>query len=91
LFLLLDVVTIPNLGSWDVAHISDFTNAFIDTANPLDTTTYDSLLIGWASQNLQSNVALNMGGSQYSSGAAATARQTLVNTYSWTITDGGQA
>jgi len=86
-----DVVTIPNLGSWDVAHISDFTNAFIDSVNPLDTTTYDSLLIGWASQNLQSNVALNMGGSQYSSGAAATARQTLVNTYSWTITDGGQA
>ena len=85
-----DVVTIPNLGSWNVAHISDFTNAFIDSANPLDTTTYDSLLIGWASQNLQSNVALNMGGCQYSSGAAATARQTLVNTYSWTITDGGQ-
>jgi len=85
-----DVVTIPNLGSWDVANISDFTNAFIDAANPLDTTTYDSLLIGWASQNLQSNVSLNMGGSQYSSGSAATARQTLVNTYSWTITDGGQ-
>ena len=85
-----DVVTIPNLGSWDVAHISDFTNAFLDAAKPLDTTTYDSLLIGWASQNLQSNVSLNMGGSQYSSGAAATAKETLVNTYSWTITDGGQ-
>jgi len=85
-----NVVTIPNLGSWDVAHISDFSNAFIDSVYPLDTTTYDSLLIGWASQNLQSNVSLNMGGSQYSSGAASTARQTLVNTYSWTITDGGQ-
>lgn len=84
-----NVVTIPNLGSWDVAHISDFSNAFIDATYPLDTTTYDSLLIGWASQNLQSNVSLNMGGSQYSSGAAATARETIRTTYSWTITDGG--
>ncbi len=85
-----NVVTIPNLGSWDVAHISDFSNAFIDSVYPLDTATYDSLLIGWASQNLQNNVSLNMGGSQYSSGAAATARETIRTTYNWTITDGGQ-
>ena len=85
-----NVVTIPNLGSWNVASISDFSNAFIDSVYPLDTTTYNSLLIGWATQNLQSNVSLNMGGSQYSSGAAATARQTLVSTYSWTVADGGQ-
>jgi len=85
-----NVVNIPNLGSWDVAHISDFSNAFIDAAKPLDTSTYDSLLIGWALQSLQSNVSLNMGGSKYSSGAAATARETLRTTYSWTISDGGQ-
>jgi len=84
-----NVVTIPNLGSWDVAHISDFNNAFLDAAYPLDTATYDSLLIGWASQNLQSNVSLNMRNCQYSS-AAATARETIRTTYSWTITDGGQ-
>ena len=85
-----DVVSINNIGNWDVSGITDMYNAFYDAAYPLNTTTYDALLIGWASQNLQNNVALNMGNSQYSSGAAATARQTLVNTYSWTITDGGQ-
>jgi hypothetical protein len=84
------VTSINNVGNWDVSGISSMGDAFYDTLSNIDTTTYDALLIGWASQNLQSNVALNMGGSRYSSGAAATARQTLVNTYSWTITDGGQ-
>jgi len=84
------VTSINNIGNWDVSGISNMANAFYDTLSNIDTTTYDALLIGWATQNLQSNVSLNMGGSQYSSGAAATARQTLVNTYSWTITDGGQ-
>ena len=85
-----NVVTIPNLGSWDIAHISDFSNAFVDTSYPLDTATYDSLLTGWATQSVQSNASLNMGGANYTSGGAAEAgRNTLVNTYGWTFTDGG--
>jgi len=84
------VTSINNIGNWDVSGISNMNDAFYDTLSNLDTATYDALLIGWASQTLQNNVSLNMGNSQYSSGAAATARQTLVSTYSWTVADGGQ-
>jgi len=54
----------------------------------LSTTHYDALLIGWSSQSLQNNVSFHGGNSQYSSSAAA-ARQDLIDTYNWTITDGG--
>ena len=53
----------------------------------LSSDNYDSILIGWASQNLQQDVPLGAGSTMYCSGA--TARNTLVNTYGWTITDGG--
>ena len=58
--------------------------------NSLSTANYDSTLISWASQNVNSNVSINFGNAQYSYEAAA-ARQTLIDTYGWTITDGGQA
>ena len=69
------------------------------TNGQLSTSNYDALLVKWGSQassiaastngNLQN---VNMGTSTYTAGsAAATARNTLVNTYGWSITDGGTA
>jgi hypothetical protein len=85
-----NVTSINNIGNWDVSGISSMTNAFYDLSYPLNTATYDNLLIGWASQNLQNNVTLNMANANYTSGGAAeTAHYTLRNTYGWTITDGG--
>jgi hypothetical protein len=60
---------------------SMFLNVTLSTAN------YDALLIGWASQPLSINVFFNGGNSKYCAGAAA--RQSITNTYGWTITDGG--
>ena len=85
-----NVTSINNIGNWDVSGISHMTNAFYDLNYSLDTATYDALLIGWASQNVQNNVNLNMGNSQYTSGGdAESALNTLTNTYNWTISDGG--
>jgi hypothetical protein len=82
------VTAVNNIENWDVSNISNMDSVFIGTT--LNTTDYDALLVGWASQNLQNNVGLNMGNAQYTSGGTAeTARNTLVNTYGWTITDGG--
>ena len=54
----------------------------------MSTANYDATLISWAAQTPQSNININFGGSQYSYEAVA-ARNTLINTYNWTITDGG--
>ena len=87
-----------DISSWDFSSLNSafsphyrlanfFTGAGLSTAN------YDLLLIRWASQ--ASSMPINMtyvymGTSTYTTGsAAATARNTLVNTYGWSITDGG--
>jgi hypothetical protein len=54
----------------------------------LSTSNYDSLLLGWSAQSVQNSVTFSGGNRKYSS-AAASARQTLADTYGWNITDGG--
>ena len=49
---------------------------------------YDSLLNGWSSQTVQNNVEFSAGDAQYSPAGLA-GRETLINNYSWIITDGG--
>jgi surface protein len=78
-----------DLSSWNVAGVTNMTQMFDSVT--LSTANYDALLAGWESQAVQSGVTFDGGGSQYSSGAAATARQALINDHSWTITDGGVA
>jgi hypothetical protein len=56
----------------------------------LSTTNYDALIIGWSAQTVQPSVPFHGGNSQYSAGAATTARGVLTGApNNWTITDGG--
>ena len=93
-----------DISSWDFSSLNypsgganwGLREFFTDGSNQnagLSTANYDLLLIRWASQ--ASSMPINMtyvymGTSTYTTGsAAATARNTLVNTYGWSITDGG--
>ncbi|MGY8940329.1 MAG: BspA family leucine-rich repeat surface protein, partial [Flavobacteriales bacterium] len=73
------------IGSWDVSNVMDMNQMFINSG--VSTSNYDNILIGWSSQALQSNVPFGAGGLKYCSSEAA--RQNLIDTYGWTITDGG--
>ena len=75
-----------NLGSWDVTSVTNATNFMKGVT--LSTANYQSLLNGWGPQNVNNNVNINFGNSQYSSNYW---RNHLVNSHGWTITDGGQA
>jgi surface protein len=75
-----------DLSSWDVSSVTGMSNMFVGLA--MSTDNYDALLNGWSTQTLKSNVTFSAGSSTYST-AAETARSSLVNTYGWTITDGG--
>ena len=78
-----------NFSSWDVTSFTT-ANIFSSPSLQLSFDNYDATLISWAAQNVNNNVTANFGGSKYSLGAAAeAARNTLINTYGWTITDGG--
>jgi len=50
---------------------------------------YDNLLNAWSLLTLQNEINWGMGSIEYTS-AGATARQDIIDNYSWTITDGGE-
>jgi len=79
-----------SLANWNMTQVTNLLE-FLSGAT-LSTANYDATLIGWAAQTVQSGLTCDFGSSQYTSGGAAeAARNTLINTYGWTITDGGAA
>ncbi|MRX66331.1 BspA family leucine-rich repeat surface protein [Maribacter luteus] len=75
-----------DISDWEVSNVTDMENMF-DSAG-LSTKNYDSLLNGWADLTLQNGVSFSGGHSIYCAGS--TARQNIIDTYGWTITDGGE-
>lgn len=80
-----------NLGGWDVSSLGlnggSATELLTGTAT--STENYDSLLNGWASQNVQPGVSFGAGTIQYSN-TGKPGRDTLTEApNNWTITDGG--
>lgn len=82
------VIAGPNFtaANWDVSSVINAMQIGI----PQTIENYNASLINFASQSPQSNLVCNFGANQYTiGGAAEAARNTLINTYGWTITDGG--
>ena len=77
-----------SFASWDMSSATDVGRMFKSTT--MSTANYDATLIGWASQSLNSGLYIDFGSARYTAGGdAETARNTLINTYGWTIVDGG--
>ncbi|MDD3080029.1 MAG: BspA family leucine-rich repeat surface protein [Paludibacter sp.] len=76
-----------NIGTWDISKVTTMENMFL--GDTLTTANYNGILTSWAGKSVQSNVTFNAGNSRYSAEGPASARQVLINTYNWTITDGG--
>ncbi len=74
------------LGAWNVSKVRNMEYMFDGVE--LSVNNYDDLLIGWSNRTLQHNVVFNGGYSKYSA-EALTARDVMINNYSWTITDRG--
>jgi len=75
-----------NLGRWKVTALTNAANMFSGVT--LSTANYDALLIGWNAQTLHSGVAFGGGKSTYCVGEAA--RNNMVSSAGWTITDGAK-
>lgn len=77
-----------SIGNWNVSNVVDLTGIFNETG--LSTENYDALLVGWNARNLQPNVRLDAGSSQYTAGSAAeTARNNMITSDGWIINDAG--
>jgi surface protein len=77
-----------NLNGWDVSAVTNM-GSFMDGKSTADYDYYDDLLNAWSLLTLQNGVEWGMGSIEYTS-AGATARQDIIDNYSWTITDGGE-
>jgi surface protein len=75
-----------NLGGWNISSVNDMRNMFSGVT--LSTTNYDALLNGWATQTLRPNVNFSGGNSTFSPIGQAS-RQSIIDNFNWTISDGG--
>jgi surface protein len=82
------VLANPDTSSWDITQVTNMSNMFLGVTLP--TEDYNAMLIGFAAQNVQSNVTFHGGNSTVCSNAAENAKNSLINSYGWQITDGGQ-
>lgn len=80
-----------SMAGWNVEKVTDMRTFIAIGSGFANTADYDATLISWANQNVKPNIIVQFGNnSKYTLGSAAEiARNTLITTYGWTITDGG--
>jgi surface protein len=74
-----------DISSWNVSSVTTMAGMF--SASGLSTTNYDALLNSWSQQALQTNVVFGAVDINYCNGEDA--RQELIDTHGWNITDSG--
>ncbi|MCH4552434.1 BspA family leucine-rich repeat surface protein [Aestuariibaculum lutulentum] len=74
------------LGQWNIKNVLNMTDMLYDSG--LSTANYDSTLIGWSSKVLQNKVNFQTNTTYCLSQEA---RQYIIDTYDWNISDGGPA
>jgi surface protein len=77
-----------NISGWDISNVTNM-SGFMQGKTTADYSYYDDLLNAWSLLTLQNGVDWGMGSIEYTS-AGATARQDIIDNYSWTINDGGE-
>ncbi len=75
-----------DISGWNVEALTDAGDMF--SGAQLSVSKYDALLNGWSGQTLQNNVSFDGGNSAYCAGEVS--RANMINSNSWTITDGGK-
>ena len=80
-----------DIQNWDISSVSNMAKIFNGVT--LNTATYDAILVGWSTQtntesNIPTNITFDAGNSRYAS-LGSSAKNTLIESYNWKITDGG--
>jgi len=78
-----------SMANWNITAVTTMDNMLLgNTAFTI--ANYDATLIGWASQDVRNSVLFNAGNATYTeTGSSGVARDHLVTTHLWTITDLG--
>jgi len=76
----------PDVSNWDVSNVTDMDAMFLNSNLSVENLT--ACYENWSQLTLQQNVSFSAGSTKYNASGQA-GRDILVNTYNWTITDGG--
>jgi surface protein len=77
----------PDVSNWDVSSVTNMKRMFQNSNLSVENLT--ACYENWSQLNLQQNVSFSAGNTKYNASGQA-GRDILVNTYNWTIEDGGQ-
>ncbi len=77
-----------DLGDWNVTRVTSMEEIFVYTK--LSTQNYNAILTKWSQLRLQNGVIFDVGDTQYSL-EVDDKRQSIINSFNWTINDGGVA
>jgi len=77
----------PDTSNWDVSSVTNMSNMF--EGSNLSEENLTACYENWSLLTLQQNVSFSAGTTKYNASGQA-GRDILVNTYNWSITDGGQ-
>ncbi|MGX1929919.1 BspA family leucine-rich repeat surface protein [Flagellimonas sp. 2504JD4-2] len=76
-----------DMAGWDMRNVTDMSEMFFEAG--ISTKNYDSTLKAWSELlTLQNGVTFDAGNSQFCE--SADARQLIIDTFGWTITDAGE-
>lgn len=78
------LTAISDAGNWNMTQCTTCADLF--RSSTINTTDYDAMWVGWDAQVLKNNVPFH-GGSSAATGAGLTARNNIISTYGWTVTD----
>jgi surface protein len=78
-----------DISNWNVRNVTNMGYMLFNFK--ISTAYYNKILINWSLLPLKNNVTFHGGQSKFSTGNAANARQYIIDTYGWTITDGGMS
>ena len=78
----------PDVSNWDVSSVTNMSSMLVNSNLSVENLT--SIYENWSQLNLRQNVEFGAGTIKYNASGQA-GRDILINTYNWTIADGGLA
>jgi len=80
-----------NIGTWDVAAVTDFTDFMDSATTAFSTANLDAIYNGWSASGVVNDCIITFGTAEYTTAGGQAGKDILISVlfYNWTIIDGG--
>jgi surface protein len=79
-----------DIGNWNISGVTNFTDfMYGKLPSTFSAANLNSIYNGWSTKNPYTGLNINFGSVNYTTSVSQAGKNVLLNTYGWTITDGG--